>query len=97
MPFIEIKQEYSNWGKINKSGISIPKKLRAFLPRKTRVYYDEEKKLIGLESSKESGYTFNNERINCRKMPSETYGRFEAFWDKDRNMIIIDLSKPVEE
>lgn len=95
MPFIEIKKEDEDWIKIDENGFSIPKKLREHLPNKVRLFYDVETRLIGLKNSEE-GYKFYEERFTCRKMPEETYGKYEAYWDENRGMVIADLSKNME-
>ena len=94
MPFTEIKF-FKDYIKIASYGISVTKKLRKHLPNKVNVFYDEEQQLVGLKNADE-GYTFHNERLSCRIMPPKTHGKYNAHWDKEREMVVAELTNPLE-
>jgi hypothetical protein len=61
-----------------------------------KLWYDEESELFAIEPSTTSGYTVNSEKVHCRTLPSQIpKGRYEAYWDKERSMIIANLKKKI--
>ena len=97
MPFKELGTQNQLWGKIGEKNLSLCKVLRDehFVnPKKrVRVFFDEDKNLIGLQPDL-NGYVFYNEKIGIRVIPNEIpYGRYEAHYDEELDMIILDLNK----
>jgi len=96
LPFVEIGKEV-DWVRISARHniLVICKNLRGkFEKEKIRLYHDSKNNLFGIEPSSMLGYKIGEYgRIRCRRLPVE--GKFEAFWDSDRNMIIADLTKPL--
>ena len=94
MPFEEIGKTV-NWVTISskRDNITICKSLRdKFTQEKVRLYYDSSANLFGIEPSPILGYKVGETgRVRCRRLPVE--GKFEAEWDEDRKMIIVDLTK----
>lgn len=99
MPFKELGTQNQLWGKIGNRNLSLCKVLRDeyfVRPNKqARVYYDDEANLIGLLPD-DVGYGFSSEKIGIRVIPDEVqFGRYEARFDEELGMVIIDLNKPL--
>ena len=95
MPFEEIGKNIS-WVRISakQSIITICKNLRIFEQEKVRLYHDSSTNLFGIEPSSALGYKIGlYGRVRCRRLPVE--GTFEAHWDNEKKMIIVDLTKPL--
>jgi len=94
LSFVEIGKKI-DWVRISaKNGILvICKSLRdKFEEEKIRLYYDSKSNLFGIEPSSSLGYKLGEYgRIRCRQLPVE--GKFEASWDSNKGMIIVDLTK----
>jgi len=93
MPFVEIPVKREKWVKITKKSITISKDLRdKYLNKKAkvRIFYDEENKLLGLESS-DDGYLLDSVgRLFCKRLKTG-YGTFKADWNEKHEMIVINL------
>lgn len=93
MPFEEIGKNIP-WVRISakESIITICKTLRNFEQDRVRLYHDLSANLFGIEPSSALGYKVGlYGRIRCRRLPVE--GKFEAYWNNEKNMIIVDLTK----
>ena len=102
MPFVEIGEVLLDWVRIsrNRQMIVVSKNLRDNIKtKKIRIFYDTESKRLGIQESPYLGYTINEQgRIRCRKLPEQISFEdiYEAFWDIDKKMIIVELSKPIQ-
>jgi len=93
MPFVEIPVKRKKWVRISSKGITISKDLRdKYLNKKAkvRIFYDEENKLLGLESS-DDGYLLDSVgRLFCKRLKTD-YGIFKADWNEKHQMIIVEV------
>jgi len=103
MPFVEIGNEPKDWVKFGENKISISKNLRngvemlekdTYYPIKFRLFYDASNKLFGIQPDLE-GYKIIEGRLQCRRLPSELKGKYEAEWNKDKKMIIVNLQRKI--
>lgn len=85
--------------RIAKSSISCNKELGDYMSfDRARVLYDSEEQLLAIHGDDNGPYAIDKEmfRIKIRRIPKEIkLGRYEAWWDDERGMIIADLRKPV--
>ena len=95
MPFIEIQKTCRAQAYIREDKISISKDIRTLhlKNKKIKVFYDEDKALLGLKPDVEGYKLSSNGDITCRKLPNIERGKYPIEWSDSHEMLIIDLTK----
>lgn len=85
--------------RIGKADIACTKELGDLIVgERARLLYDEENQLFAIEGDDNAPFAIDKEmfRIKTRRIPTEIKrGRYEAWYDEEKNMIVADLRKPI--
>lgn len=96
MPFVEIEAQAKGWVSIGPDTLTISQDLREefFKDKRTRLFFDEERMLLGLQPSEEGYKLAKYGRIRCAKLsPLIKQGRYEAEWSDEHDMLIVNLKE----